>query len=240
MSDPAAAAGIGAWGWFHLACFGAVLPYLAVQSARRLASMSQRPRKQHFVSILLVQGVALVISLRVAQAEGIALFPAAVPPPLAIGVGAMMLILTYVALRPHCRNAVQRREPRVHFFMPRDAVERRLWVAVSLAAGTCEEITYRGVMYALLFRLAGDPLVAAIAAAALFGAAHAVQGWKGMGAVALIGLSLQGLVLLAGSLYVAIAVHVLYDLVAGFTCGKLGEELGYPNEGVPPVTGSAQ
>jgi len=236
MSDPAGAAGIGAWGWFHLACFGVVLPYLAVQSARRLPSMSQRPRKPHFLSILMVQGVTVIISLRVAQVERIALFPAVLPSPLAIGVGALTAILTIVALRPRWREAVARREPRVHFVMPRDAVERRLWVAVSLAAGSCEEITYRGVMYVLLFRLTGGPLVAAIAAAALFGAAHAVQGWRGIGAVALIGMSLQGLVLLAGSLYVAMAVHVLYDLVTGLTYGKLGEELGYPIEGVPPVT----
>lgn len=83
-------------------------------------------------------------------------------------------------------------------------------------------------------------MVAATAAAALFGAAHAVQGWNGIGAVALIGLSLQGLVLLAGSLYVAMAVHVRYDLVTGLTYGKLGKELGYPTEGIPPVSaGSA-
>lgn len=235
MSDSAAAAGIGVWGWFHLACFGIVLPCLAVQSARRLPSMSQRPRKPHFISILVVQAVAVVISLRVAQVERIALFPAVIPPPLAIVAGAIMAALTLAALRPQMRKAVQRREPRVHLVMPRDTVERRLWVAVSLAAGVCEEITYRGVMYALLLRLVGDPLLAAIAAAMLFGAAHAVQGWKGIGAVALIGLSLQGLVLLAGSLYVAMAVHVLYDLVSGLTYGKLGEELGYPIEGIPPV-----
>jgi hypothetical protein len=71
--------------------------------------------------------------------------------------------------------------------------------------------------------------------AALFGAAHAVQGWKSGGAIALISLGLQGLVLLAGSRYVAMAVHVVYDLAAGLTYGRLGEELGYPAEGVAPV-----
>lgn len=240
MSDPAAAAGVGAWGWFHLVCFGVVLPYLAVQSARRLPGMSQRPRKGHFISVLVVQGVTVIISLQVARAERIALFPAAMPSALAIGAGAVMALLTILALRPRWREAVERREPRVHFVMPRDAVERRLWVGVSLAAGCCEEITYRGVMYALLLRLAGDPVSAALAAAMLFAGAHAVQGWKGIVAVGLIGLSLQGLVLLAGSLYVAMAVHTLYDLVTGLTYGKLGEELGYPADGIPPVAPGAE
>jgi membrane protease YdiL (CAAX protease family) len=235
MSDPAAAAGVGGWGWFHLVCFGVILPWLAVRSARNLPRLSQRPRKGHFLSVLLVQGVSVFVSIKVAGAERITLFPATFPPPFAIGIGAAMAVLAILALRPRWREAVERREPRVHFVMPRDATERKLWVAVSLAAGCSEEITYRGVMYTLLLRLADDPLVAAIAAAMLFGAAHAVQGWKGISAVGLIGLSLQGLVLLAGSLYVAMAVHVLYDIVTGLAYGKLGEELGYPIEGIPPA-----
>ncbi len=239
MSDPGATAGVGAWGWFHLTCFGVALPYLAMQSARNLPRMTQRPRKGHFISVLVVQGVSVLISIQVARAEQIPLFPAQLPPASAIVVGAAMAVLTILALRPRWREAVERREPRVHFVMPRDAAERRLWVGVSLAAGCCEEITYRGVMYVLLLRLAGDPMMAALAAAMLFAGAHAVQGWKGILAVGLIGLSLQGLVLLAGSLYVAMAVHTLYDLVTGLTYGKLGEELGYPVDGLPPVAPGA-
>ncbi|MBP6669073.1 MAG: CPBP family intramembrane metalloprotease [Gemmatimonadales bacterium] len=225
---------IGSSGWLHLAVFGVVLPWLATRSARALPSVSQRPRKGHFRSVLVVQGVALLISLRVAAVEGIALFPRTVPPPLALGLGAVMVVGCTVALRPRWREAVARREPRVHFVMPRDAGERRLWAGVSLAAAVSEEVTYRGVMYALLLRLTHDPLTAAVATAALFGAAHAVQGARGVLAIGAISLGLQGLVLLAGSLYVAMAVHLLYDLIAGFAYGRLGEELGYPVDGIPP------
>ena len=226
---------IGPWGWYHLACFGLALPYLAMKSAARLPALSQRPRKQHFISVLVVQGVTVVLSLGVAYLEGIPLWPRAAPPLAAVAAGLVLLAGCYLALKPRWREAVARRDPRVHFAMPRDAVERRLWVAVSVAAGLGEEITYRGVMYALLWRLTQDPFTAAVGTAALFGAAHAVQGWKGVGAIALISLGLQGLVLLAGSLYVAMAVHVLYDVAAGFTYGRRGEELGYPVEGVPPA-----
>ncbi len=221
-------------GWLHLALFGLVLPWLATRSARSLPAHTQRPRKGHFRSVIVVQGVALVVSLRVAAVEGIALFPATAPPLLALGLGAVMVAGCTLALRPRWRDAVARREPRVHFVMPRDAGERRLWVGVSLAAAVSEEITYRGVMYALLLRLTHDPLTAAVATAALFGAAHAVQGWGGVLAIGALALGLQGLVLLAGSLTVAMAVHLLYDLVAGFTYGRLGEELGYPADGIPP------
>ena len=108
---------------------------------------------------------------------------------------------------------------------PRDAGERGLWVGVSLAAAVSEEVTYRGVMYALLLRLTHDPLTAAVATAALFGAAHAVQGARGVLAIGAISLGLQGLVLLAGSLYVAMR---RYDFptapgVVGMILGPLAE-----------------
>ncbi len=230
MSD----GGIGPWGWFHLGTFGLLLPWLALQSARRLPALTQRPRKQHFRSVLLVQAVTAIISLGVAGREAIALFPARLPSPLAAGVGLLLLAGCYVGLRPQWREAVARHDPRVHFVMPRDGTERRLWLGISLAAGIGEEISYRGVMYVLLGRLTHDPLTAAAGTAALFAAAHAVQGWRGVGAIALISLGLQALVILAGSLYVAIVVHVLYDIAAGLTYGRLGEELGYPIEGIPP------
>ncbi len=229
------AIGIGPGGWYHLAFFGLFLPYLAVKSARRLPALSQRPRKRHFISVLVVQAVTVVISLAIARLEGIPLWPAQEPPLVAVAAGLILLAGCYLALKGRWREAVVRRDPVVHFVMPRDAIERRLWVAVSFAAGVGEEITYRGVMYVLFWRLTHDPVVAALATAALFGAAHAVQGWRAVGAIALISLGLQGLVLLAGSLYVAMAVHVVYDIAAGLTYGRLGEELGYPVEGMAPV-----
>ena len=78
-------------GWLHLALFGVVLPWLATRSALALPAHAQRPRKGHFRSVIVVQGVALLISLRVAAVEGIALVPATVPPPLAVGLGAVMV-----------------------------------------------------------------------------------------------------------------------------------------------------
>ena len=50
---------------------------------------------------------------------------------------------------------------------------------------------------------------------------------------------MHGLVIWSGSLYIDMAVHAIYDLVAGFTYGRLGERLGsregieVPAPGVP-------
>jgi membrane protease YdiL (CAAX protease family) len=46
-------------------------------------------------------------------------------------------------------------------------------------------------------------------------------------------LAFQALAWLSGSLYVAMAVHALYDVTAGLAYGAYGEKLGYPIEPMP-------
>jgi len=219
---------IGLWGWYHLAFFGLLLPIVALRSRRKLARIAEIPRKQFFLSVLVQQGIFLTVSLAVARSEAIPLLPREFPTPQAWTLGALLLAVSWVAMRPLWRDAVARREPRVHLSMPSDRTERSLWVVVSLAAGIGEEISYRGVMYVLLFRLVGEPVEAAVAAALLFGAAHVVQGWRAIGITAVFALAAQALVLYSGSLYVAIAWHVAYDVVAGLSYGRYGKEMGYP------------
>jgi membrane protease YdiL (CAAX protease family) len=220
--------GIGVWGWYHLAFFGVFLPYVAVRSRRRLEEHGYPPRKAFFVSVILQQAIFATMSLIVAYLERIPLFPPRLPAPQGVLLAGLFLAGSIVAMRPLWRDAVARREPRVQLSMPADAGERRLWVGVSVAAGIGEEISYRGVMYTLLLRLAGDPLTAALGAAAVFGASHIVQGWKAVWITAVFALAAQGLTLYSGSLYLAMAWHVGYDIVAGLTYGRLGRELGFP------------
>jgi membrane protease YdiL (CAAX protease family) len=94
-------------------------------------------------------------------------------------------------------------------------------------------------MFILLSRLLGDALPAAIVAAAVFGFSHILQGWKSAVISGVVALALQGLVIWSGSLYIAIAMHAIYDLAAGLTCGKLGERFGYPAEGIEVPTPGA-
>ena len=224
---------IGLWGWYHLAFFGLLLPIVALRSRRKLARMAEIPRKQFFVSVLVQQGIFVTVSLAVARSEIIPLFPHLIPTPQAWTLGALLLAVSWVAMRPLWRDAVARRDARVHLSMPSDRTERSLWLAISLAAGIGEEISYRGVMYTLLFRLLGEPVGAALAAALLFGAAHVVQGWRGIAVTTVFALAAQALVLYSGSLYVAIAWHVAYDVVAGLSYGRYGKEMGYSAPGEP-------
>lgn len=98
--------------------------------------------------------------------------------------------------------------------LPRTSRERVLWVLLSLTAGFCEELLYRGFMPEYLNRIfPGMPFVLAIiVAAALFGIGHAYQKLSGVLGTGLIGLVFGFLYFFTGSLFVPMLVHALFDL----------------------------
>ncbi|MFF0312424.1 CPBP family intramembrane glutamic endopeptidase [Streptosporangium sp. NPDC004379] len=97
--------------------------------------------------------------------------------------------------------------------LPRTPAERRGAVALSVSAGICEEIVYRGLLIALGTSVLGLPLpVAAGLALAVFVAGHLYQGWRGMAMVAVAGLGLTLLYLNTGSLLLPIVLHAVADI----------------------------
>jgi membrane protease YdiL (CAAX protease family) len=221
-------------GFVHLVLFGLWLPYLAIKTAQRLKSRPYPPRKKYFVSVI-VQLVAFgLFSYYIARDNWIPIFPRQMPAPKYWALGAATLVALVLFMRPMWRKAVEARGRRTWLVMPRDRTERLLWAGCSLGAGISEEITYRGVMFTLLWRITGSPVTAALVMAAVFGISHFLQGWKSVGIICGIALAMQGLAWLSGSLYVSMAVHAIYDVIAGLTYGKLGEELGYPIEAPLP------
>jgi membrane protease YdiL (CAAX protease family) len=94
------------------------------------------------------------------------------------------------------------------------------WVGVSAAAALGEELVFRGVTVTLLSQLFGNWLFAAVVTSIAFGLAHAVQGWVNSFHVALFGMAFHLLVLATGDLWMAMAVHFVYDVVTGFYLGS--------------------
>jgi len=218
-------------GWIHLVVFGALLPALVVRNARRIADRKAPlpARMAHFQSSALTQVLFVTLSLVVAlRGQRLALFPAGIPHPTR---GLIAGVLAYAAavafMRPRWRTAVLRRARVVHLFMPENATERGWWLVVSVLAGVGEEITWRGVEAALLVPVTGSYALAAVLSALSFALAHAIQGWRSVAIILLFGLGFQAVVAASGCLYVAMAVHVAYDVTAGLTYGRLGRELGY-------------
>ena len=231
---------IGPAGWYHLCVFVLLLPWAAVRSKRRLAAVkAPPPRRKHYRSTIFVQLALFAFSWWVASSEWIELFPRVVPGWKDLSWGAVMLAIAIAAMLPRWRKNVEKRTRIVHLFMPRDGVERVLWIGVSACAGVAEEVSYRGVLYALVLRLVHQPVLAAAVCMLAFGVAHWVQGWKAALLILLFAGAFHALVALTGSLYVAMAVHFVYDVTAGFAYGYFGEKLGYPIEGVEESTAPA-
>ena len=102
---------------------------------------------------------------------------------------------------------------------PQTPTENRLFDMVSITAGVCEEILYRGLLLATLVSLVGTWPAVAITSL-IFGLGHASQGISGIVKTGLIGLVLALLTVSSGSLFIAIALHAVVDLTSGRIMGR--------------------
>jgi CAAX protease family protein len=83
---------------------------------------------------------------------------------------------------------------------------------ISLLAGLCEEVLFRGALQGGLSRLTGAPPALVVSSVA-FGLAHPVSKYY-MIAATVVGLFLGGLFIATGNLLAPIVAHALYDFCA--------------------------
>jgi len=207
---------------FHLLFFGIFIPVIAVRSRRRLASRYLASRKRQYRAMIVQLALFASFSMVVARFSGIELFPRRLPSMRSAAAGLLFLVLAVLLMRPRWRKAVVERKRIVYFFMPSDRAERLMWITASALAGFGEELTWRGVQTALLAALTGSAAVAIALCIAMFAVSHIQQGWKSVFIIAPFAAAFHLLVWLSGSLYVAMAVHFLYDAIAGLTYARLG------------------
>lgn len=103
--------------------------------------------------------------------------------------------------------------------LPRTAHERRLFAGLSVVAGFGEEVVFRGFLLAVLAPALGDPWTALLLSSLAFGVLHVYQGAFGIVRTASLGGLLGVSVLVDGSLWPAVVVHVVVDLVGGLVLG---------------------
>lgn len=95
-----------------------------------------------------------------------------------------------------------------------DPTEIPLWIAVSLAAGFVEELTFRGYFQRqFASRLGTAPAI--LAQAVLFGATHGYQGTGPMLGITLFALLFGLMAWARGSLVPGMAAHAAVDVIAG-------------------------
>lgn len=102
----------------------------------------------------------------------------------------------------------------VEMILPRSANEYRWFMILSITAGVCEELLYRGFLTWLIAAYVG--LIAAIVLVSIaFGLAHAYQGRAGMVKTGGVALVMSGIVVVGGWLVPAMVVHALIDVAGG-------------------------
>jgi membrane protease YdiL (CAAX protease family) len=140
----------------------------------------------------------------------------------ALGVVAgLAIVLSVMAVRG--RSAGSREEQRARmrerlrsfeYLLPHSARELRVFLALAVTAGICEELLFRGFMIWYLGHWLGLFQAAALASL-VFGLGHLYQGPRGILTTALVGAFLSAVYLLSGSIFLPVAIHALIDVNAG-------------------------
>jgi membrane protease YdiL (CAAX protease family) len=97
--------------------------------------------------------------------------------------------------------------------LPRNPAELAHAAAMSVNAGISEELLFRLALPLLLVLVIGDAWFAFALAAIVFGLAHCYQGIVGVVATTIVGLLLTAVYLASGSLWVAVLLHIVIDLI---------------------------
>ena len=111
----------------------------------------------------------------------------------------------------------QRNEAVILALAPHSPLEFVVWFGLSLSAGICEELIFRGYLLRQLTALSGRPIVSIIVAALLFGSVHLYEGVAAMLPLAALAL-VYGFVVrfYKGDLRAVIVAHTLQDFLVAF------------------------
>ena len=115
------------------------------------------------------------------------------------------------------RAALRGRLGGMEFFLPHTPAENRWFFVLSLTAGFCEELLYRGFLTWIVASYVGLPAAIGVVVVA-FGLAHASLGRSGAIRAGLTGLAMSLIVVLTGWLVPAMIAHALIDMGAGELC----------------------
>ena len=98
---------------------------------------------------------------------------------------------------------------------PQNALELLLWVILSISAGICEELTFRGYLLQQFSHVRGKLSIGVLASSLLFGIAHGYEGVSGMIAIAVYGALFCILTIQRGSLRPGMMAHAWQDIFSG-------------------------
>ncbi|MGO9339494.1 MAG: CPBP family intramembrane glutamic endopeptidase [Terracidiphilus sp.] len=104
----------------------------------------------------------------------------------------------------------------VDSLLPRTLIEILVWIGVSITAGICEEMAFRGYLLKQFEALGGGVTLAILAQGVVFGIAHAYQGWKNTVVISVLGILFGALAAWRKNLRANILVHAWADVWGGW------------------------
>ena len=136
-------------------------------------------------------------------------------PPVPLLLWSVLATLAGLAVLVAGRALRLRETPLLEYILPRTAGEKAAFVGVSITAGVCEELVFRGFLIPALEIATGSLPLAVLLSCAIFGLLHSYQGMIGSLRTALIGLVLAVPFLLTGSILPSMVAHVAFDVIVG-------------------------
>jgi uncharacterized protein len=112
---------------------------------------------------------------------------------------------------------------KVKRLLPKNSTELAVWVVVSITAGVCEEILYRGWLLSLFGAALNSVWLGLLISSILFGFAHAYQGRTAIFGTGLGGAFFGIVFVVSGSLIPGQLLHIAMDLNSGLAMGKLAK-----------------
>jgi len=104
----------------------------------------------------------------------------------------------------------------VDSLLPKSPMEIILWIGLSLTAGICEEMAFRGFLQKQFHALSGNITAAVVSQGVVFGLFHAYQGWRNVVVIAVLGVLYGALAAWRGNLRANILSHAWSDIWEGW------------------------
>lgn len=104
----------------------------------------------------------------------------------------------------------------VDSLLPQSLLEILAWIGVSITAGICEEMAFRGYLLRQFHAMGIGVIAAVLGQGVVFGLAHAYQGWKNTIVISVLGVLFGALAAWRGNLRANIVVHAWSDIWGGW------------------------
>ena len=148
----------------------------------------------------------------------------ALAPAVFVAVALMIGMIVPVIIARRRPGSIEKQLEPIRFLLPATMAQRWIFVLVCLTAGIAEEWIYRGfVLHFLVAELpALNGWIIVVAAAAMFGIAHAYQGRAGAILTGILGVVFSLFYITTGNLLLSMVLHALLDLRILLLLPKIG------------------